>query len=481
MKPSRFDEGDIVEPPLGDWAPLLAANVSQRQVLPDEVRGASRSRCRHQVLTASKSYTEALSDKARAKGIQLPTPDAVTDPIIMTGHQPVAYHPGLLLKEELLNACAADAGATAISITIDTDEGDGGRLVWPLVEGHSLIFKAGEIGSSSGGIFREQRVAGRDHVRGVFQEMASDLRSSGLEHMERSAAQAGEIYEALAGEPLSEAHSIVRRVLRGHTHLEVPFSRVMVLPEARSFISAVLGDAREVHRLYNGCLNAYRAEHKIKNAANPFPNLREEGGSIELPVWALSATSRKPLWIEPGEAPSIAPDEILVPKGSFVTLLLRGFCSDLFIHGLGGGRYDRFVDAFGAAYLGEPLPSFVVASRTRHVFAQRVQELRRLLLLKSRIKEMISHPELFLGQGLFSPEDERYLAQASGERKGLLVSLSSASAEERKPVTGQLNDLNRRLRAFIEQTDLYRRLHQPECSEAMLSHWGNRELPFFLE
>ena len=94
---------------------------------------------------------------------------------------------------------------------------------------------------------------------------------------------------------------------------------------------------------------------------------------------------------------------------------------------------------------------------------------------------MISHPELFLGQGLFSVEEERYLAQASRERKELLGGLGGASMEERKPITECLNWLNRRLRAYVEQTDLSRRLHRPECSEAMLAHWSNRELPFFLE
>ena len=484
MMSDQLEMIDTVEPPLSQWSGVLAVNVALRRASPDSAGGASRAEMRRQLLAEAVSYTESLAEKAKRASVDLPTPDASPEPdapIVMTGHQPVAYHAGLLLKEELLNAIAADAGAAAVSVTIDTDEGDGGRIVWPLVEHGALTLKVAAIASTTGGVFREHRVADGATVRRAFDEISRDLRISGLGHMEKSASQAGTIYEALAGEPLSEAHSIVRRVLRGHTHLEAPLSRVMALPEARRFIGAIMGHAQEVHRLYNGCLTAYRAEHKIKNAANPFPNLRAEGGEIELPVWVLSASGRRPLWVKPGETASVAKEEIVVPKGSFVTLLLRGLCSDLFIHGLGGARYDRFVDAFGAAYLGESLPAFVVASRTRYVFAQRVQELRSLLLLKSRIKEMISHPELFLGQGLFSVEEERYLAQASRERKELLGGLGGASMEERKPITECLNGLNRRLRAYVEQTDLSRRLHRPECSEAMLAHWSNRELPFFLE
>ena len=484
MRLATSDEANTIEPPLADWGPLLVRNASQRQLLPDVMRGVSRGLLRNELLAEAESYTISLCKKAQARGFTVPTPDSSTEvspPVLMTGHQPVVYHAGLLLKEELLNSCAAENAATAISVTIDTDEGTSGEITWPSQQGTSILYKHASLVGSAEGILGRQRVVSASEVQKIFGEMLDDLRASGLSHMSESVIRASRVYEAFAGEPIPEAHSVLRRVSRGHSHLEIPLSRLSMLPEAKRFFEQIISHGASFVRLYNSSLDSYRAAHKIKNAANPFPNMKDDSEGVELPLWILGAKGRRPLLLRQGAPPELSTDEVIIPRGSIVTLLLRGFCSDLFIHGLGGGRYDHFIDEFGDAYLGSPLPSFVVASRTRFVFPGRVQALKDLLLLKSQIKDMVTHPEKFIGQDLFSGDEERVLLESQKTRESLLAALREASPSERRPITYQLNDLNHSVRRFLEQTAIYQRLHASDCNEATLAHLSNRELPFFLE
>ena len=173
--------------------------------------------------------------------------------------------------------------------------------------------------------------------------------------------------------------------------------------------------------------------------------------------------------------------EYLAPRGSIVTLLLRGFCSDLFIHGKGGAKYDPFVDSFAVRYLGITLPSFCVASFTQYAFPEKIADIEAAIALKSRYKEMVSHTARFLGLGLFSEQEESVLAGLADERVGLLASLKGPmGVHERSRISHALNDLNRRIRQSVDSSSLAARLNEAHLPEAVLARWRYREYPFFL-
>jgi hypothetical protein len=162
-------------------------------------------------------------------------------------------------------------------------------------------------------------------------------------------------------------------------------------------------------------------------------------------------------------------------------MILRGFCSDLFIHGLGGGKYDQFVDRCAAAYLGVQLPAFVVASRTRYIFPERVAELQRAVELASKIKEITSKTEQYLNQGIFTTEEEVALRKLILERNTFKEALQSAATPEAKSAAAHtLNDANRKVRSLVETGSLRDVVTNAAAHEAMLARWSYREFPFFL-
>ena len=61
---------------------------------------------------------------------------------------------------------------------------------------------------------------------------------------------------------------------------------------------------------------------------------------------------------------------MLVPRGALITASLRLLFSDLFVHGLGGGRYDAATDQLIRAWWHEEPAAFAVASASKCLFPE---------------------------------------------------------------------------------------------------------------
>jgi hypothetical protein len=469
-------------PPYDEWAAILEANGAVAHALHKRVGESVVRDARSQVMKAAAEYSSSL--RAIAKRACIPLPEESRDskdvdpPIIMAGHQPVIYHPGILEKIACLQRLSATTQARAINVAIDTDEGDAGRIVWPLVQGDNLSLKAGTVGTP-GVLFRSQRVTEASQVAGVFEQAQRDLAASELPDAAQRVERVSRLYQALAHESMVAANTIVRWSESGQGYLEIPLSQLVELPAVRGVIQSIIDDREHFVATYNATLDEYRRAHKIKNPANPFPNMVVEPGLVELPLWRIEGDSRQPLRIA-SEAFKDSFQASVAPRGSVVTMILRGLCSDLFIHGLGGGKYDQFVDRFAVEYWGAPLPRFVVASATRGLFSERVARYSRARDLRARYKEIISHTERFLGDGTFTVGEETGLRVWTEKRRELLRQLASVSSpEERSRVTHALNDVNRSLRTFIDSSSLSTALSEGVVDDAKLAKWSYREFPFF--
>lgn len=469
-------------PPYEEWPALLAANREIVQTLHKRVGESIVRDVRAQVVKAALQYSSSLRELARKAGIPLPAEPResadVSLPIIMAGHQPVIYHSGILEKMACLRKLAKSTGAMAINVAIDTDEGDAGRIAWPHIKGDELSIKLGTIGTQSV-LFRSQRVGDVSQVARICEEAQRDLSASGLPNVATRVARVSRLYQALAHESIVAANAIVRWAESGTGYLELPLSQMVELSAVRMFIQAIVENGKGFVATYNATLDEYRRSHKIKNPANPFPNMTMEPGLIELPLWCVAGDARLPLKVVAGE-PAVMKEEIIAPRGSIVTMLLRGLCSDLFIHGLGGGKYDQFVDAFAQEYWGTPLPRFVVTSATRHLFPEAVERYTRARGLRARYKEIISHTERFFGQGTFTHDEESALRTMVEQRRELLKQLqSTTTSDERSKVSHALNDINKSVRSLIDASSLAPQLAEGAIDDARLARWSYREFPFF--
>ena len=231
--------------------------------------------------------------------------------------------------------------------------------------------------------------------------------------------------------------------------------------------------------------NRCRISKRIINAStpNPFPNMKVESRGFEIPFWAVDTVraSRRPAFAAPGAPPNLAGSELLAPRGSILTLLLRAFASDLFVHGLGGGTYDPFVDGFARAYLGVELPRFVVASRTRYLFPEEVSRYEQASELQQEYKNLVSHTERYIDSGLFEKAEGESLRELIAPRSEFLRALQdSKTPEERSAAAHRLNSLNKQIKAFIDTSSVAQKLSAAKEAPAVIETWTCRTYPFFL-
>jgi hypothetical protein len=133
----------------------------------------------------------------------------------------------------------------------------------------------------------------------------------------------------------------------------------------------------------------------------------------------------------------------IFPRALMTTFFLRLFMSDLFIHGIGGAKYDEVTDDIIRRYFGIEPPEYMVVSGTLRLpfppFPATIDERRRL---ERKARDLRWHPEQFLDHANDLVEQKRrWLARepmTSDERRaryrGLLHLTEALPSTPRLPV-----------------------------------------------
>lgn len=513
-------------------APILQPELSQwrcepRQPLNTDLQRLRQS-ARRSLVSAALRFTSALPGHTDTSADWL-TGDPDACPLVLTGHQPVVFHPGLAFKYQVTEQFAASSGAIAVAIQIDTDEGDAGlfaapaavddqaaaggglwaaltqrRASWVAGSGESVgLLGTGQLGS----------VEQREHVAEQVQRW---LISAGCPAAAGSFASVAGWYRQLpaSGVSMAVANTVVRRRAGiGSRLLELPLSAVCGLPEVVRFLCGVLRRAEEFFGAYNQALQGFRQQQGIRNAANPFPDLHRvsegdgRGERYELPLWLVDLAGGKRqvvwLWHRDGqrwlgtefgvevelwaglEAESILSLRLrgqqLVPRGGLISALLRLLFADLFVHGLGGGKYDPAVDELIRVWWGEFPSGYVVASASKYLFAEQRAELLRLREFAGRQRELQYNPDRFLGQSIFSEQAEQRLRELLDAKAVLVTELQRrrTAGQAAQDIGTQLQRLTERLRATAA-ADLQPQLQVlQQLSDETLQQLESRQWPWY--
>jgi len=114
VRPTAAAPGDSIET-LVDNNRLLRAAFDTR--IGDLKLWELVAATRREVLTVAAEYTLSYRDAERPSDVA----DWISRPIIMGGHQPEFFHPGVWLKNSALDAYARAVSGTAINLVVDTD------------------------------------------------------------------------------------------------------------------------------------------------------------------------------------------------------------------------------------------------------------------------------------------------------------------------------------------------------------------------
>ncbi len=433
------DGGALIAPSPGEWDRVLAENRTIREQWRYDVQGRPLDelarQARRDLLWAAVAYTR------RYRNAPSPADDAAPE-LFLAGHQPELFHPGVWLKNFVLGALAQQRGAVAVNLLIDNDTVKGTSLKVPTGVPETPRLTPVPFDAAGEPVpYEERRVVNGALFRSFGRRAAGAVRSlvpdPMVERLWPLACQRAR-EEGNLGLALAQArHTFEGRW--GLKTLEVPQSRVCAGTSFRWFAVHLLAQLPRFHKEYNAAVAHYRRRHGVRSAAHPFPDLAGKDGWLEAPFWIWTTTHprRRPLFaafrrgrviVSDGESLEIelpvtaegdgaaAVERLCALESSGVkvrsralttTLWARLALSDLFVHGIGGAKYDEVTDRLFERFLGLPAPRLMVVSGTLllpvRAPAASVDEQREL---KQRLWQLRHHPERFLEENLHDGQGE---------------------------------------------------------------------------
>ena len=412
---------------------------------------------RRELLTVAFEYTSSYRDAHRPSS----TADWINAPIIMGGHQPDFFHPGVWLKNFAIDAYARRLGGTAVNLVVDTDRCSSTSVGVPVGTPANARLKQVPFDRPGPAIAWEERGIEDEDCFRSFGQRASDLLAPLVPDciLRRwwplAKERAGECHRL--GLALAQArHQLEDRW--GLETLELPVSELMRLPTVMILMAWLLARSRELHDAYNTALANYRRRHRQRGRARPMPDLAEriidaaEGSWVEVPWWIWSEddlsrrrvfantntpgvlvlsdmeTLRVELPISLETSPSKWVDALsrmeehalrLRPRAIVTTLIARLLVADVFVHGIGGAAYDEITDDVVRSLTGCDPPRHAVVSGTlRLPLEEKFPELlhRRpaaeLADIHRTIRDLEFHPERHLEPLADQPDTVRDLVTA---------------------------------------------------------------------
>ncbi len=466
-------------PPFEHWEAAARENgVAFKPLVP------LRDAMRRAALESAERYTRRLG---------LPVSSAAPGlPLVMAGHQPSFYHPGVLYKYRLL-AEAAARGMTAINLNVDTDPSEGFLVKVPSFSGGEYRRIAHYAAPAAANMLYLDAPVREGEITAFAENVLRDLRS-----IPERIFSFGEIFaetELRRELPplMADAAVHLRRTYTSHWPggvLELPLSELCRTEPFFTFAFGLLTRAPEAAAIFNETLAAYRAEHGIRSKANPFPDLASDGQAVETLFWVCKNGVRQPLSVAMrGGFPALLVDGMhemrdvgmlrdfcgkrelqLWPRAMALSVLNRLFVADLFVHGTGGAKYDRITDLFISRFHGITAPPFAVASATLKLPGLD-DPAPGLAALRQRLREAAFHPERFL---------ENAPPALVAEKENLRAAITAPGADK-KGIGKRISEINIELNNLMGPVrhDLERRIASAEKALGRHEALADREFPYF--
>ncbi|MDO8915714.1 MAG: hypothetical protein Q7W16_06495 [Coriobacteriia bacterium] len=477
----------LTSPDYEQWAGLARANAVAVRGWDFDVCGlpaaALRDSARREALARAGEFSARLG---------VPVRDTPHEPgmIVMTGHQPELYHPGVWVKDFLLQRLADEIGAAAIDLVVDSDGFDAVEIHSPCFKPEVRVCRAYLAVGTTDGCFACAPVPSVPDLERFCEAGAEQISSLPAPALGHHFALFCEKLMAAAGDAanLAELVTFARRRYEASAstdYLELPVTSMARSRAFATLLAHIARDAVGFAAAYNDALADFRDRTGTRNPAQPFPDLRIEGDLIELPVWHL-AGARRTVWARTGDVPALvvdgemlceladcasAPDTVFVsslvpaPKALMLTLFARLFVADFFIHGVGGGRYDSVTDDVIRRYFGVEPPTFAVASMTMYLpLGARVVTDTDIEAASMALNRMRHNPDQAIDQVEFDSSDERGRAQGVADEKARLIAAIASPGADKKALGRRIREVNQELGDLMAP---YRLVLQEELDELL--------------
>jgi hypothetical protein len=428
--------------------------------------------------------------------------DTSDSPLLITGHQPELSHPGVWVKNFALNGLAKKLGGVPLHLIADHDTMKLASLTFPTwdewtpqsVRVESAAFDefdteqpwetrgvkrperwaefvtrvadaakgwgyepiltsplAGEVGTRSvpGGGYSEPPPSrsGRSAPRTDLPPAGrgEEGRTTSAEHPPpHTSPRRGEVGDGVSRRREGGTDTWATRftALRRHheqrwgcQNHEIFVSALSRTDVFRRFVRHIAADADRFRHVYNASVQHYRRTHGIRSRSHPVPDL----AAGELPFWVVEGPRRRAATTTDAASDTGAS---LRPRALTLTLFARLCLGDLFIHGIGGGKYDEVTDALIRDYFGVEPPAYQVLSATLHLplkhFPATTADVHRL---HRQRRDLDWNPT-----GFIDPREATELKR----RKAELVATEPTSRPARRAWYRELQQVTLAMRPFVD-------------------------------
>lgn len=421
----------LIAPPRAEAERCLLASAAARAESDLDLGGQSwrdiAADARSAVIAAALAYTRSYRD--------VPTPLA-THRVIVAGHQAELFHPGVWAKNACLSTLAAEHEAIGINLVVDSDTVKHVGVKVPSILDGRAISRLVDFDRQAGEIPAEDRSVNDAELWQSFGDRACKMLAPLVSDPLLKAFWPTVVERArVTGRP-ALAIAQARHQWEGkwgYTTLEVPLSTTCETPAFAAFVAHILAHLPRFWSIHNDALAEYRKQYHVRSHRHPFPELHAEGEWLEAPFWIWSRTSptRRRLYAsqvgdsieltdragwnlslslsaEGDNQTAIAQLTDLAQQGIRLrtralstTLWSRMFLGDLFIHGLGGAKYDRLTNRIIERFFGVAAPAFFTVTGTLHLPLQAPEaSLDALRVLEHRLRDLEYNPD----RHMFHPE-----------------------------------------------------------------------------
>ncbi len=354
--------GAVLADPPADAVPgLVEANRARLDRADVHIGGLPlwnlRALARREVLEAAREY---LNEDVPGPGTAVPGL-AADSPLLLAGHQPELSHPGVWVKHFALNGYARRLGGVPLNLVVDNDTVKSTALRFPVLDGRdpaAVRLESVPFDRFDGEEpYERRRVHDPELFRTLADRAAPLWANWGFEPLLPRVWQ-----DVLAhpAETVGEKFASARRKWErdwGCHNLELPVSRLAKTDAFARFAGHVLADLPRFRRVYNAAVQEYRSAHGIRGRSHPVPDLAPG----EAPFWGPAGPDGRRGRLT---TPANVPPAKLRPRALTLTLFARVCLGDLFVHGIGGGKYDEVTDAIIRDYFGVEPPAYQVLSAT---------------------------------------------------------------------------------------------------------------------
>jgi len=519
----RHDRAVLSNPPLPQAAEHVEHNHRQLHEAPVSILGRSladlRSAARQTIIQMAADYTGRV--------LNVPVTPADNDRLILSGHQPSLFHPGVWIKNFAIGQLASRCGGRGLNLVVDNDNLDSTGISVPVgtrdQPARQQILFDDDRGPRP---WEDARIRNpqlfdsfADRVAQAFsgwssQPMLPEFWAAATAHRQHS-------------DSLRDCLTAARQTAEHHwglQNLEVPLSWICTSEPFLWFAAGILNDLPRFVEIHNTVLHEFRQVNRIRSQTHPVPELAVHTRWLESPfwVWRQGDARRKRLLIErrtselslsdgdqeiarvplataqtgDPQAAVTALAEMqqrgirLRTRALTTTLFARLCLADLFVHGIGGAKYDEMTDQIISRFYGIRPPAFHTITATLHLDLVQPHDVtpQELSRCRSRLRDIRFNPDRHISAqhmpaaaALIDEKREMIRQQHACKQAriaGEQIEVATPGYQRLhrfREINRQLAELAQEQRAFWdrEQTNLQTQL---QANDVLL----NREYPFCL-